>query len=229
MTFALVQISPFVVIQTFMAQFPPDPVVWPDGAATHGVAATGIGHGPWALLPTNYTPAAPTQFHSLSTTIPVLNGTNVTFQQVWTPQPLPAVQSALLSNMSNNIAQSLAQIIDVNPASLFIFQERLMEARALANWLTSTTAQAATTSYPLLFATVGFERALDGSVSTTMANIMFKVLNSYNQWLSGTIPVMRGIENAHIAINACTTVVDAVNAFNTINVAPGVGTAIAST
>lgn len=228
MTFALVQISPFQVIQSFQADAPPDPVRWPDGAVTHGIATSGVTHGPWALLPTNFTPAAPTQFHSLGTTIPTLNGTSVTFQQVWIPAPLGTVQNALLASVSNSVGQASSNVIDNSPMGLFIFQERLAEARSLGQWFLATTVQPSTSSYPLLFATVGVERAPDGSVSTTMANIMFKVLNSYSQLVTDLAPMVRGIAAAHVAINACTTVVDAVSAFNTISVNP-IGTAIAST
>lgn len=200
MTFVLVQIDPFVVLETLFPTSIPDPIVWPDGTASHGVPPTGMSHGNWAVLPAIYTPPSPGEFYTLAESVGVLTGQTVTFTQTWTPQPLAGVQATLVARLNQAAEQQRQAYITAGPGQAMIYLQKLAEATALMSDAAPVAA-----NYPLLNATVGIE-------APTLAAVGALVRQTSAQWTLLAAQIEAARLSTKAAITAAATVDPAVAA-----------------
>lgn len=203
MTFAVIQASPLRVIQTYQTGTPPEPVIWPDGAATHGATA-GFTHGPWILVPVVYVLDAPNEFYTLDSVSPSFDGTTLTYTQKWIPFPLDAVQATLVKRLNQAAEQQRQQYITAGPGQAMVYLQKLSEALDLAKDPNPLPA-----NYPLLNATVGVEAG-------SLADVAALVTKTASQW----IPIAGKIENIRLSVKAAImnaqTVDDAVAAWSQV-------------
>lgn len=205
-TFAIAQVSPFQVVQTFFGGLPPEPVIWPDGAATHGVTA-GIAHGPWMLASVVTTPPSPspTQFFTLAASVPSLNGTTVVFNQTWTTLPLSQVQTSLLlllEAQAENQRQAIFPM--VGPLGALVLQRKFTEALNFA-----VNSAIASTNFPILNACVGIEAGTIQGVAL-LANM------TASTWYSAMGAIEANRLQVEIVIRNATSALGAISAFNAV-------------
>ena len=208
MTFALVQISPFSVVTTFTAL--PEPVIWPDGAATHGVTV-GAAHGPWLLAQMTATPPSPGEFYSIANSVPSLSGTTVVYTQTWAPLPLTNVLPILFSRIDGAAESArstfLMGIENVNSFQVgqsLTFLEKRAELLAIAAATVVVPA-----NYPLL-------TAMASVLGTSLASTAQIVAANFSAWTAQAASIEATRLNARAAVNNATTVAAAVAAWTAV-------------
>ncbi len=198
MSFALVQISPFQVLNFFVGGLPPDPVLWPDGSATHATAV-GFARGNWMFCTTVTTPAQPGPLFTLSASTPSLAGSIVTYTQTWTPPALATAKLAYIQQI-NNAAETLLQSVSLiaGPGQAVVHQRKIAEATALASDVSPNPA-----NYPLLSGLIGVQGSTINAVGTA-------VIASVSLWATTAAQIEAQRVNAVLGVSAATTLVGAV-------------------
>ncbi len=202
--YALVQVSPFSVLQLYQNGLLPDPVIWPDNAATH---ATGPGftRGNWMFCSVVFTPAQPGPLYTLGSSTPSLSSSTVTYTQVWTPPSLATAQNAFLAQI-NGAAETRLQLISIIPGGgqAAVHQRKVAEAMTLAGDPSPNQS-----SYPMLAALIGVQGSTLGAVGTA-------VLSATNAWVAAAAQIEAARVSGLLTVNAATTLLGAVSAFNAI-------------
>ncbi len=204
MTFAVIQVEPFVLVQMCHGDHPPEPVLWPDGTATHGASA-GVRHAGWMLAPCVYTPDQPNEFYQeRGIAMPSCDGTTVTLTRDWQPLPVAQVQATLTSRIDAVAEGIRAKYLTPGSGQAFTYLQKLAEARAYL-----AAAKPVDSDYPLLNASLGIEGA-------TIADVAAMVTKIAALW---TV-IAAAIETARLggkaAIGASLDVEAALAAFNAI-------------
>ncbi len=204
MSFALVQVSPFSVLNFFLGGLPPDPVLWPDGAVTHATVV-GFARGNWMFCNTTATPAQPGPLFTLGSSTPFLAGSTVTYTQVWTPPSLATVQSAFLQQIHSG-AEARLQLISaiIGGGQAVVHQRKITEAMTLANDPSPNSV-----NYPMLSALVGVQGSTLGAVGTA-------ILNAVGVWVPAAAQIEAARVGGVLAVSAATTLLGAASAFNAI-------------
>lgn len=217
MSFALVQANPFQVVELFPNPTAPDPIMWPDGAATHGVTPP-FQHGPWVFAQAVYGPAKPNEFYSLQGVTPSFDGTIVTMTQTWVPIGLGTAQNVLTQRINLAAESARLQFITGGAGQSMIYNEKLIESRDLQTWLLANPGQTPPPSqYPLLFSTVGIEQKLDGSgVSTSIVDVMTIVLTMAAGWITAGAKIETARFSAIMSISGAQTVDQASAIYNSV-------------
>jgi len=200
MSFALVQVSPFAVINLFIGGLPPDPILWPDGAATHATAV-GTVRGNWEFCNVVSTPVQPGPLFTLASSTPSLASPTVTYTQVWTPPPLPTAKAVYLQQI-NNMAEVQLQAIStaIGGGQAIVHQRKVAEANALASDPSPNPA-----NYPMLSALVGVQASTLNAVGTA-------VLNGVNLWVTSAAQIESTRINGLLTVSAATTLLGAASA-----------------
>jgi hypothetical protein len=204
MSYAIVQVEPFQIVQTFPGDYPPEPVSWPDGAVTHGVAA-GVSHGGWKLARRVFTPDPPNEFYELSGAVPSFDGEVLTVTQNWLPRALESVKSELAARIDDTAEALRQRYITPGFGQAMTYLQKLSEARAAAN-----DPEASSEKYPLLSASVG----LDGD---TIIDVATFVLSTSKQWTDVSAKIEMTRLSAKRSIKNAASVDDAVAVLSAMN------------
>lgn len=214
MTFALVEINPFSVIQTYLGNLVPDPLVWPDGAVTHATTV-GFVRGNWMLASVAYTPPQPGEFYLLQSSTASFAGSVVTYTQTWAPNNLASVQSTLTQRINQAAEGERLRYITPGVGQSMIYLQKLAQAQALQTWIAANPTGAPNpATYPLLAASVGIEENAAGTgPCSSLSDVMTLVLSVYGQWMTIGAQIetlrLKGLS----AVAAATTVDLAVSAW----------------
>lgn len=217
MAFALVQINPFAVVTLYPPSLDaPNPVVWPDGAASHAVSAPFV-HGNWALVNVVYTPAAPNAYTQLVASVPSFDGATLTFTQTWTSIPLPAAQADFAGLIDLAAASAHVNAVMANQQLNVMCAVRTMmvietrnEAVAIANLGTA----AVLTNYPMI-------GAIANAMGVGVGVVVSSVLSNYAAWVATAAKIEGARISAQLAVANATSVTSALTAYNAVAWPPG--------
>lgn len=162
MSYALIQIDPFKIVQELAGDYPPAAVVWPNGNATHGVTE-GFVHDRWMLAKVVYDERGGGEFHRVKSSTPSLDGTCVTYIREWEPDDLDLVKDTLKGRVDAAAEQARQLLVTPGSSQAMVYQSKADEAaRALAD------RNPPPGRYPLLDASVG----IDGETITEVAKVV---------------------------------------------------------
>lgn len=212
MSFALIAVDPLSVLKTFSGESLPDPIVWPDGAATHG-AIPGTEHGGWMVASLIYSPDSPGEFYQVASASPGLTGSVLRIVRQWTPMDLGGVQTTLLGRLDD--AAERRRLIYLTPGAgqALTYQQKFAEAMAYSVGQSPATAAA----YPLLAVSIGIEAKADGSgPCATLADVAALVLTVAGQWTAVAAAIEAARLGGKAAVKSASTVDAAVAAYGAV-------------
>ena len=157
------------IAQTFPGDAVPDPVVWPNGDASHG-ANVGYRHSQWRIVNVIYGPDRPDEFHENTDTKPLLNGNTLTYVRTWTPQPLAYVQKTLSARIDEDAERQRQLYLTPGVGQAMVYTRKLAEAH-----FSAAEQNPNPKNYPLLAASVG----IDGHFIPEVAG---KVIAAATKW-----------------------------------------------
>jgi hypothetical protein len=153
MSFAVVNSDTGEVIQTFPGDAVPDPVVWPNGDASHAVDP-GHQHAQWRLVHVTHKSDRPDEFHENAGTELTISGGTLSYLHTWKPQPLAHVQKTLASRIDEEAERQRQLYLTPGIGQAAVYQQKLEEA---LNYISDPSSEPE--DYLLLSSSVGTEGA----------------------------------------------------------------------
>lgn len=200
MSFALIQVEPFALLQCFPGASPPEPLLWPNGECSHAVSA-GFRNEGWMLAPLVYGPDAPNEFYTLGGTTPSFDGTIVTLSRTWAAVDLADTQATLTQRLDNAAEAKRQQSLTGGAGQALVYQQKLAEALAFAG-----DANPVAANYQLLAASVGIE-------ASSLAGVADLVRARAAQWKMAAARIEAARLSGKAAVAAAKTVDQAVAAY----------------
>lgn len=202
MNYAVITLNPFAVVKEF--DHAPEPLVWPNGDATHGVSP-GLDYLQWRFVAaTNVAP--PNEFYTPTDPRSItFDGTTLLVTQTFAPRDLGIVKS-MLSTRIDDAAEAVRQnTITSGSGQAMVYLQKQIEAQ-----LCIKDQSPDPVNYPLLSATVGIE----GATVTDVANLVAGLAAA---WTTKAAQIERVRLTAKAAITAVNSVDEAVAAYAAVS------------
>lgn len=203
MTFALITTSPLQILKRYDGVIP-EPIVWPNGDATHGISA-GHSYKEWQFVELRHD-TAPDEFYDAETGSETyrLDSPFLRVTRRWTARALAPVQVALV-NRVNEAAEALRLThVTAGSGQAMVYMQKHAEAlRCLGD------DKPTPEKYPLIAATVGIEAA-------TLVDVANAVALSNAQWVGIAAQIERTRFAAKAEIETAGSVTDAVAAYRAV-------------
>ena len=167
MSYAIVNIATGGIVGRIMGQFP-DPVVWPNGDASHA-SSVGDERAGYRFVSVVYGPEKPGEFYTLTETTPSLSASVLTMAQTWTPNDLGSVQAILKTRIDDAAEAQRARYLTPGSGQALVYLQKFNEAKAVLN------AGDGIANYPLLAASV----TGTGTLMTTAQIVVAKMVQCY--------------------------------------------------
>ena len=201
---ALIEVDPFKVLKTFAPDSAPEPMLWPDGSATHATSV-GFRHGPWMLVPTRHNEWPGEFYTSEGERQASFDGTTVTFIQKYVGLPLEHVRDTLRQRINAAAETARAKVITIGAGQSVVYALKHAEATALKAWLGVHPGETPDAkSYPLL--------AASGSLKDSMQAVLAASERS--------IPTLAAIETVRLSalksLDKAQSVYSAISVYNAL-------------